>query len=129
MIEIRTSHDKGRTVVAKFPISAGQLIDSAPATTFPFQDWEFIRQTSLFVYTFVRPDEYQQREDIAPGYIVFGPVSLCNHANQPNAYVKWIEDEVGIWANLTALRDIAADEEVTMYYTNISDYSNTSTFV
>ena len=56
-------------------------------------------------------------------FIAFGGLTFCNHAVQPNAVVRWLTDEVGLWASLEALCDIAPDEEITLFYTNISEYS------
>jgi len=37
--------------------------------------------------------------------------------------VRWQVDDVGLWAELAALRDIADGEEITLFYTNIAEYA------
>ena len=44
------------------------------------------------------------------GYLVLGLASLCNHAEDPNSYVEWIEYEVGVWSHLLAKKDIKNGE-------------------
>ncbi len=47
---------------------------------------------------------------------------LCNHDDDPNAIVDWIDNELGLWAKLIALRDIESGEEITVFYTNVDEY-------
>lgn len=62
-------------------------------------------------------------------YLVFGLASFCNHAEKPNASVKWVENEIGLWSHLIAQKDIKEGEEVTLFYTNIDEYSEAEKFV
>lgn len=128
MIEVKQFEQKGRGIVATEPISKGMLIESAPVAIFPPEEWEVMEPTAIFKYCFVRPSEYdgQRTEN---GYIVFGLSSLCNHSQEPNAHIQWIENENGLWANLTAVSDIPIGEEVVIFYTNIDKYSSASKFV
>ena len=43
--------------------------------------------------------------------------------------MTWIEDSLGFWAVLTATRDILANEEITLFYTNIADYKSGDLFI
>ena len=128
MIEVKNIPPKGRGVVASVPIKEGDLIESAPVGPFPKEQWDAIRGTSIFKYCFVRPSEYQHESD-SKGYLVFGLATLCNHSDQPNAYIKWVENELGLWAHLIAKADIEMDEEVSIFYTNISEYALANNFV
>ena len=128
MIEIRKLPKKGRGIVAKQFLSQGILIKSAPVSTFSAQQWELIRKTDVFKYCFVISSKYDDRQSV-DGHIVFGLSSLCNHSDTPNAYVKWINNESGLWAHLIALTDIQPREEVSVHYTNIDEYFLASEFV
>jgi len=109
-------------------IKKGTLIESAPTISFSPEDREIIKKTSIFGRYFVKSDEYS-REKTCNGYIVFGLISLCNHSETPNAYVKWIETDKGLWACLIAAKDIEPGEAITLYYANIDEYPNISEFV
>lgn len=128
MIEVREIVGKGRGIIATEDISQGTLLEVAPVVVFPAEQRTIVDQTELSKYYFVQPIEYAQTKS-ANGYIVFGLASLCNHTEEPNSYVNWIENEVGIWSHLIAKKDIKAGEEVTMFYTNINEYSEASKFV
>src|SRR3546814_5650236 len=61
-------------------------------------------------------------------FIAFGSLTFCNHAEKPNAAVRWETDATGPWAVLEALRDIADGEEITLFYTNIAEYADEDLF-
>ncbi len=122
MIEVRHIPQKGRGLIAVQPIYAGTLIEVAPVASFRAEERAIIDKTSVFPYYFIQPSEYGHSQE-SRGHFVFGVVSLCNHADEPNACVKWVENEVGLWTHLVALKDIEPGEEVTMYYTNVDEYS------
>ncbi|MBT9317751.1 SET domain-containing protein, partial [Leptothoe spongobia] len=63
------------------------------------------------------------------GYFVFGLASFCNHTEEPNSYVDWVENEVGLWSHLITKKDIKQGEEVTVFYTNIDEYPDADNFV
>ena len=127
MLELKLMPGKGRGTVATQPIPQGTVMEIAPVGAFPAEQRATVDQTDIFEYYFVRPPEYNQGKHVS-GYIVFGLSSLSNHAEQPNARLEWVEDEVGLWAHFVALEDIAHGEEVTVFYTNIDEY-DTEKFV
>lgn len=127
MMEVQMIPGKGRGTIATEAIAQGTVIEIAAVGAFPAEQRETIDQTAIFEYYFVRPPEYGQGKYV-PGYVVFGMSSLSNHTEHPNARVEWVEDEVGLWAHLVAIKDIARGEEVTVFYTNIDEY-DTSEFV
>jgi len=61
--------------------------------------------------------------------LAFGQLTFCNHSDHPNATIRWREDDIGPWAELEALQSIAAGEEITLFYTNISEYSAGDLFI
>ena len=128
MIEIQTIPRKGRGVVSRQKILDKTLIESSPASVIPPEQIHSIDKTEVFQYYFVRPDEYA-RHHISRGYLVFGLASLCNHSDEPNAQVHWVENEVGLWCHLVAQRDIHPNEEITLFYTNFEQYIYKDTFV
>ena len=115
---------KGRGLLACQAIAAGTVIERAPAVRLPAGDRALLDRTVLFPYCFVDPATFARNgEGRHDGLIAFGGLTFCNHAANPNAAVQWQSDEVGLWAVLEALRDIAESEEITLFYTNIADYA------
>lgn len=118
---------KGRGLVASRAIVAGTIIERAPAVRLPASDRELIERSALFPYIFADPAGFGSgRHDIL---VAFGHVTFCNHAEQPTATVRWEEDEVGLWASLEAVRDLVPGEEISLFYTNISEYSAADLFI
>lgn len=128
MIEVKKIAGKGRGVIATHDIAEGIVLEVAPVVVFPPEQRTIIDKTELSKYYFVRSIEYTESKNIK-GYIILGLASLCNHRKEPNSYVDWIENEVGLWSHLIAKKDIKAGEEVTMFYTNIDEYSEARKFV
>lgn len=128
MIEVRNISQKGRGIIATNFLPKDTLIEASLTSSFPAEQWMLIKKTDIFKYCFVIPSEYSEQQD-TNGYIVFGLTAFCNHSESPNAYVKWTQDDVGLWAHLIALVDIQAGEEVSIFYTNINEYSLASEFV
>jgi hypothetical protein len=51
------------------------------------------------------------------GLMAFGLMNLCNHSDNPNADIQWFKtDKLGWMADLVALSDINASEEITYFY-------------
>ncbi len=119
---------KGRGLLASRPIPAGTCLERAPVVRLSAKDRALLDQTAFFAYHFADPQTF----DADGGHdclIAFGQLTFCNHSAQPNATVRWSEDDVGIWASLEALREILPDEEITLFYTNISEYSSPDLFI
>jgi len=116
---------KGRGLLAARPIGAGTLIERAPAVRLSAADRAVLDRTALFPYYFADPAAYGQNGG-GPhdALIAFGALTFCNHAANPNAAVLWKSDPLGLWAELTALRDIAEGQEITLFYTNIGEYAD-----
>lgn len=127
MIGVKLFPGRGRGIVAQQFIVKGALIETAPVCSFSPEQWSAIDKTDLFKYCFVRPSEYSSNKTVE-GYIIFGLSSLCNHSKNPNAYIEWKRDEIGLWAHLIALQDIPSQAEVFLFYTNISDYPTAHEF-
>lgn len=122
---------KGRGLLASEAIAAGTVIERAPAVRLPGEDRALVDRTALFAYTFVDPAAYGSAAPAA-GHaclLAFGKLTFCNHSAQPNAVVRWTSDDIGQWASLEAARSIAAGEEITLYYTNIAEYSAADLFI
>ncbi|MBZ8181479.1 SET domain-containing protein-lysine N-methyltransferase [Oscillatoria salina] len=121
MIIVKKVQGKGRGIFTTQFIPPGTLLEVAPVSIIPAEQQAALRGTELFKYSFVQPVEYSQSKQVK-GYLVFGLASLCNHEENPNSRVNWIEDEVGMWSYLIAQREIQPGEEVTLFYTNIDEY-------
>lgn len=111
------------------PVKEGELLEAAPVCSFPSEQRTIIDKTTLFEYYFVRKSEYTKQTQV-DGHIVFGLSSFCNHSNSPNAEVRWVDGENGLlWVHLIALKDIHADEEVTISYANLDEYPLANKFL
>lgn len=110
-LELRVVGRKGRGVFAAAPIAVGDLLETAPTVELDRHDTDAVVGTAFDNYYFAHP------ADPDGGLLVFGLISLLNHAARPNAEttsrhvagVGWVLD-------LRALRDIAKGEELTRRY-------------
>lgn len=99
---------KGRGVFCSEPIAAGTIIEVCPVIVCPPADRVLIDQTRLYDYYFLWGDDHQLTG------IALGFGSLYNHSYHPNArYETYYEDEI---ITFIAIRDIKADEEITVNY-------------
>lgn len=135
MITVQRIENKERGVTASLNIKKGTTIEVAPVSVVPANQIAKISKTTIFRYYFVRPIEYHSARTTETntikqvnGYLVFGLASLCNHKNEPNAHVNWVEDAIGWWSHLIAKKDINAGEEITLFYTNIEEYPDANQF-
>ncbi len=128
MLRVATFAGKGRGVEATRAIACGTMMERAPGLRLPGHQRQLIDQTGLFPYYFAEPAAFTA----GAAYdclMAFGCLTCCNHADDPNAAVTWTEDSIGLWAELHALRHIAEAEEVTLRYTNISEYRAADLFI
>jgi hypothetical protein len=105
---IRQIQGKRRGVVATQAIPARTEIVTCPVIIYDWTDAGRIEKTRLGDYNF-RFGERGQR-----ACIVLGVISLCNHADSPNAEVVCHEAEEAM--TLVAIRPIAAGEEICIKY-------------
>jgi SET domain-containing protein len=105
---IRQIQGKQRGVVATQPIPARTAIVTCPVIIYDWTDAGRIEKTRLAEYNF-RFGARGQR-----ACIVLGVISLCNHAESPNAEVVCHEAEEEM--TLVAIRPIAAGEEICIKY-------------
>lgn len=102
---------KGRALVALATIDEGEVIDLAPTIALGAKDCALVEQTPIGDYYFAHPD------DPEGGVVVLGLASLCNHADAPNADIRWRRDAAaGLLVELFALRPVAVGEEITRRY-------------
>ena len=124
MIKIGISPGKGRGLYALTAFDKGTTIEAAPALQLDTNDWQKVEKSSLFPYVFAEPSNYCPTRADRSGYVVLGLQTFCNHDNLPNAEVHWQKNGLGHWALLVALKSIQPDEEITIYYTNLEEYSD-----
>src|ERR671914_2258180 len=108
MYAIRRIPGKGRGLVATQHVPAGTEIVTCPVIVYDWTDAGRIEKTRLGDYNF-RFGERGQR-----ACIVLGVISLCNHAEAPNAEVVCREADEAM--TLVALEPIAAGEEISIRY-------------
>ena len=108
----RAAPGAGRGLFALADIAAGTLIDiafSVPVTPAQCRVLDDIHPIGDF------PFEHPQ--DKAAALMLFGLISLCNHAEAPNARLVWRDGgAIGWLAELVACADIPAGAEVTYRY-------------
>ena len=108
MYAIRQFKGKGRGLVATEGIPAGAEIVRCPVIVYDDADAGRISKTRLGDYNF----RFGDRQNRA--CIVLGVISLCNHADEPNAEIVCHEAELMV--TLVALRPIVAGEEICIRY-------------
>ncbi|MEO3430130.1 SET domain-containing protein-lysine N-methyltransferase [Pelagibius sp. CAU 1746] len=128
MFKLAMVPGKGRGLLAERPIAAGSCLERAPAVRLGAGDRALLDQTAFFAYYFAEPRHFGSRS-AHDALVVFGRLTFCNHSESPNAVVHWEEDRDGLWAVLEAIADIAIGEEITLFYTNISEYSASDLFI
>lgn len=102
---------KGRGLRAVEQLAAGEVIDCAATIALSSPDCDAIETTAIGDYYFAHPNDDQE------GLVILGLASLCNHADRPNAEVRWRhEDGLGWIAELVALCAIGTGEEITRRY-------------
>jgi len=117
-----TSPVAGRGLFASRAIATGEHINCSPAL--------FVRSSGLDAI--VSPYAFALDRDETPGHpqvgpvqfaLVFGPVSLANHADAPNAAVTFTRSlERGLEAHVSALASIEPGEEIFIRYPDRNRY-------
>jgi hypothetical protein len=110
-IRVRLLPRKGRGVLAARAVAEGELLATDPCLMLTAADCTKLEETSLHGHYFAHP------ETDGEGCLVFGPISLVNHAAEPNCRLEWAEDEGAGWTvSLHARRALAEGEELTIDY-------------
>lgn len=107
MFEVRSSARHGRGLFATEPIPRDTLLMHAPVLLISAEQREALQATIVDDYVY-------EWDDDGTAALVLGVSSMCNHAEDPNAYL-WLVPE-GPSAELVALVDIAPGEEITVSY-------------
>lgn len=76
MIEIKINSQKGRGVFAKKMIPKETFIEVAPVSSFPVEQWEFIKKTDIFKYCFAISSEYKKKQKCGWPYCLWFFISL-----------------------------------------------------
>lgn len=107
------SSGRGRGLFALGAIPAGTLIDRACTIPIAAEQCPILdRLQPLGDFYFAHP------EDPTAGLLALGLMSLCNHADAPNADVLFVDGggALGWFADLVAVADIEAGAEITYRY-------------
>ena len=105
---IRDITGKGRGLVATRAISPGTIILTCAVVVYDGADLGRIAKTKLGDYNF------RFGHDGRRACIALGDLSLCNHADEPNATL--VCDEPSETMSLVAIRPIVAGEEILIRY-------------
>lgn len=100
---------KGRGVVAIQRIAAGTVIETAPVVPYA-TPYDGMPDLSLPRELADLPHDW----DGVFGCLVFGAMQFASHSDTPNA--KFTRNFESLTMSFTALRDIEADEEITIDY-------------
>ncbi len=112
-LRIGAAGSKGNGVFAAKRYAPDEVIEQAPVLVLPESEQAPLDQTTLYHYYFAWGATGQSIG------IAFGFVSFANHSYHPNArYVKRTEARM---MELTALREIEPDEEITINYNGDPD--------
>ncbi len=110
-IAVRLLPGKGRGVLTTRAVAEGELLATDPCLMLTAADCAKLEETSLHGHYFAHP------ETDGEGCLVFGPISLVNHAPEPNCRLEWADDRGAGWlVSLYAKRPLAAAEELTIDY-------------
>lgn len=103
-VRVLSAGTKGRGVFAKGDLVAGEVVEFAPVIVLERDDGRLLLKTKLGSHAF---DLGRNRVGVGLGY-----ASLYNHSRTSNAEFESSPDGIRI----VALRDIRANEEVTINY-------------
>lgn len=118
---------RGRGLLACRDMAAGTVVDMAPAVG--LKDDEGSAHVRQYVFQCRRDGCAEPYTGAALEALVFGPMALCNHAEQPNARVCFKDSETrGLEARLIATQSIAKGEEITIRYTDSDWYEDNRLF-
>ena len=106
-VQVATSAVAGRGLFATEPIAADTLVMEAPLLLIPAEQRAALQATLVDDYVY-------EWDETGTAALVLGVSSMCNHDDDPNAFLWLVPD--GLIAQLFALRDIEAGEEITVSY-------------
>ena len=114
---------RGRGVVTCRMLRADAVLDVAPAIPTDIAACDAGIAQYLFVI------DRERREPLPKNFkathaLVFGMMSFCNHAHDPNARVYFNMDHGGLEACLIAIKPISVRDEVTIAYPDLAWYRN-----
>lgn len=107
MFEVRTSPRHGRGLFATEAIARDTVLMEAPVLLIAAEQRDALQGTIVDDYVY-------EWDDDGTAALVLGVSSMCNHADEPNAYL-WLVPH-GPSAELVTIADIAPDEEITVSY-------------
>ena len=108
MLYVATRDAKGRGVYSSKKIQRDQVIERCEVLVIPEAETSLLDSTMLFNYYFCWGDDQND------GAIALGFGSIYNHSYTPNALYRIdLADQV---LEFVALRDIPANEEITINY-------------
>jgi len=112
-IEVKPiSLKKGKGAFAKIDIFKGTTIDIGHIVLIPNKDFEKIKDTILFNYTFTWEDPKTKGEFI--NAIAFNVCQFINHSYTPN--LRYFYDYKNQTIKYVTVRDVSKGEELTVNY-------------
>ena len=120
----RHSPGRGVGVFASKSIRSGDLILQELERTIPGDDKSLLMQSTVYNFLFVDPTQFVEDPATSDLRLVFGAISIVNHAERPNSVVHWRTHDGLPIAELYALRKIEPGEEIFHKYGNVGEYSS-----
>jgi uncharacterized protein len=111
LVEIRSSHGRGRGVFACKTIAPGTVIEAAPVIILPVADCALLDRTVIYEYYFHWDGD---PDGEGRGALGLGFLTLCNHSTRPRARVD--RNYANLTLDLVAIAPIQPGEEVTIDY-------------
>lgn len=120
---LKHTKDKGRGVFSTKRITAGTLLEVAPALILNESDTDTVDDTLILSYAFSvgalsarLRKKYGIKNTDKCSAIVMGVGSFCNHSESPNATIEWEEQDGTVYYQLKATKTIKPGEEICTSY-------------
>ena len=118
----KKTDERGIGVFSNQSIAKGVMIVKDIFSTIKGTDKQKLMTTQQYHFLFVDRKNYQKNRDTCDLHIIFGPISIVNHSERPNCFLKWIyEDEVPT-VELVSAQKIEEGVELFIRYKNSDEY-------
>ncbi len=88
----------------------------------PGKDKPALMNSKIYDFLFVDRVQFNKQQKTSDLHVVFGAISIVNHAEQPNSAVRWMGYGDLPVAELFAIKEIAPGEEIFHKYENVDEY-------
>ena len=118
LVEVRESSHHGRGLFVRRDVPAGQILLVSPLLILSPEDSAVINTTRLGNYVFWVDEVVEGQPRLAVG---FGPISMCNHASEPNCLFTVSTETRDV--TLRSAVPLSAGTEILIDYEEYQDFS------